>query len=352
MRTRLMKGNEAVVCGALLAGCQAYYGYPITPASEIAHASAKLFPAASRTFIQAESEVAAINMVFGAAASGVRCMTASSGPGISLKMEGVSFMACAEMPAVIADIMRVGPGLGNIYPDQGDYNQIVKGGGHGSYRCIVLAPNSVQEMCDMTMRAFDLADKWRMPVFVLSDAYVGQMMEALEVPEPITPPDPPGWALGADAATNKNLVTSIYLDADDMEAHVDMLHRKYDRIKEAEPECEQIETNDADIVMIGYGIVSRILENAVVEARSQGLKVGLFRPKTLWPFPGRELRTLSEKTKDLLVIELSDGQMIDDVRVNVQCPDRVEFMCRVGGNVPAIPDVIERLRGMASKSGN
>ena len=352
MRIKLMKGNDAVVCGALLAGCQAFYGYPITPASEIAHGTAKLFPLASRTFVQAESEVAAINMVYGASSAGVRCMTASSGPGISLKMEGISYLAASELPAVIVDISRVGPGLGNIYPSQGDYNQIVKGGGHGSYRCIVLSPNSVQEMCEFTMQAFDLADKYRIPVFVLSDAYVGQMMEPLALPEPSGPPPPKPWALTAEAASNQNVITSIFLDPEEMEAHVLHLQEKYGRIEENECRCEQYRTEDAELVLTGFGIVSRILESAVDMGRAEGLKIGLFRPQTLWPFPARELLELAGRTRDFLVVEINNGQMVHDIRLIVEGRRPVHFMNRLGGFVPSPEDVVDRVRQILGGNGS
>lgn len=344
MRMKLMKGNDAVVCGALLAGCQAFYGYPITPASEIAHGAAKLFPPASRTFIQAESEVAAINMVYGASSAGVRSMTASSGPGISLKMEGISYLAASELPAVIVDISRVGPGLGNIYPSQGDYNQIVKGGGHGSYRCIVLSPNSVQEMCEFTMLAFDLADKYRMPVFVLSDAYVGQMMEPLVLPEPSGPPPPKPWALTAEASSNKNVITSIFLDPEEMEAHVLHLQEKYGRIEQNECRREEYRTDDAELVLTGFGIVSRILQSAVDLGRAEGLKIGLFRPKTLWPFPAQELLQLTGRIRDFLVVEINNGQMVHDIRLIVEGRRPVHFMNRLGGFVPTPEDVVQKVR--------
>lgn len=352
MRMKLMKGNDAVVCGALLAGCQAFYGYPITPASEIAHGAAKLFPLASRTFIQAESEVAAINMVYGASSAGVRSMTASSGPGISLKMEGISYLAASELPAVIVDISRVGPGLGNIYPSQGDYNQIVKGGGHGSYRCIVLSPNSVQEMCEFTMVAFDLADKYRIPVFVLSDAYVGQMMEPLVLPEPSGPPPPKPWALTAKASSNKNVITSIFLDPEEMEAHVLHLQEKYGRIEQNECRREEYRTEDAEMVLAGFGIVSRILQSAVDLGRAEGLKIGLFRPKTLWPFPAQELLQLTRRVRDFLVVEINNGQMVHDIRLIVEGRRPVHFMNRLGGFVPSPEDVVQRVRRIVGGNGS
>lgn len=344
MCLKLLKGNDAVVRGALLAGCQAYYGYPITPASEIAHEAARLFPPAHRTFVQAESEVAAINMVYGASAAGIRCMTASSGPGISLKMEGISYLAASELPAVIVNICRVGPGLGNIFPSQGDYNQMVKGGGHGSYRCIVLAPNSVQEMCDFTMLAFELADKYRIPVFVLSDAYVGQMMEPLYLPEPAPPPPAKPWALTPRADSNENFITSIFLNPEEMEVHVLHLDAKHKEIEHNEPRCELRLTEDADLILVGFGIVSRVLESALEMARAQGLSVGYFRPQTLWPFPEEELLRLAQRAKHFLVVEINNGQMVYDIKLIVEgrCP--THFMNRMGGFVPTPEEVLAKAR--------
>lgn len=351
MRKKLIKGNEAVVVGALLAHCDAYYGYPITPASEIAHLASSLFPAASRTFIQAESEVAAINMVYGASCAGARCLTASSGPGISLKMEGVSYLAAAELPAVIVDVSRVGPGLGNIYPDQSDYNQIVKGGGHGAYCNPVLAPNSVQEMCDFTMRAFELADRYRTPVFVLSDACVGQMMEPLALPDVGPPPPEKPWRLDATAATNDNVITSIFLDADEMEAHIKHLQEKYAEIERDEAMCETVEADDADLLLVGFGIVSRVLRSVVDMARAQGMKVGLFRPKTLWPFPAKELRQATDRAEKVLVVELSNGQMHSDIRLIADDRQDIELLSRIGGHIPSTDDILDRVRKILARGG-
>lgn len=341
-----MRGNEAVVVGALLAHCEAFFGYPITPANEISEGAAKLFPLAGRTFVQAESEVAAINMVFGASSAGARCLTGSSGPGISLKMEGISYLACAELPAVIADICRVGPGLGNIYPSQGDYNQLVKGGGHGEYRVIVLAPNSAQEMCDFTIRAFDLADRYRTPVFVFTDGCVGQMMEPVHLPDLPPKPEPKPWALIPGAETNSNLVTSIFLEASEMESIILKLQAKYADIARDEVLCETYRTEDAEIVLVGFGIVSRVLRSVVEEARSEGLRVGLLRPQTLFPFPTEQIRELSERARSILVVELNNGQMVEDVRLAVaeRCP--VEFYGKMGGELPAIDDILARLRAL------
>jgi 2-oxoisovalerate ferredoxin oxidoreductase alpha subunit len=344
MGRMLLKGNEAVVKGAILAGCRAYYGYPITPASEIAEAASLYFPRVNGTFLQAESEVAAINMVYGASAAAARCMTASSSPGISLKQEGVSYLAGAELPCVIVDIDRGGPGLGNIAPEQGDYNQVVKGGGHGCYKCIVLAPNSVQEMCDLTYLAFDLADKYLGPVYVLADGYIGQMMEPCTFPEARTTfPEKP-WAVRPDGTSKDNLVSSIYLDPDDLEAHVNKLDRRYKGIEETEVRLECYRTEDAEHIVMGYGIVSRLLRTAVDMARDKGMKVGLLRPITLWPFPKVKIAELAGRANDFLVVELSTGQMVDDVRLAVNGKKPVYHYGRAGGNTPTALELLEQIR--------
>ncbi len=332
---QLCKGNVAVVKAALMAGCRSFYGYPITPASEIAEYAALLIPQAGGTFVQAESEVSAINMVYGAAAAGQRVMTASSGPGISLMQEGISYLAGAELPCVIADIMRGGPGLGNISPEQSDYFCMTKGGGHGCYRNIVLAPSSVQEMAALTMLAFDLADKYRNPAVLLADGYVGQMMEPLELEmTEAVPPEKP-WAIRGTAETHRNLVSSIYLTNDLMEAHVRKLEAKYQECERNECRWETYRAEDAEVLLIGYGIVSRILRTAVDMARAHGIKAGLFRPITLWPFPSEALRQAAEKVERVMVVELSTGQMVEDVRLALNGRIPVEFYSRVGGNVPS-----------------
>jgi pyruvate/2-oxoacid:ferredoxin oxidoreductase alpha subunit len=340
MQKQLTKGNEAIVKAAVLAGCRAFYGYPITPASEIAEAAALYLPRAGGVFVQAESEVAAINMLYGGAAAGVRCMTASSGPGISLMQEGFSYLAGAELPCVIADIMRGGPGLGNIAPEQSDYNQIVKGGGHGNYRTLVVAPDSVQEMADLTTLAFELADRYRNPVVVLADGFIGQMMEPVEFASHATLPPPPDWAVRGTAETRKNLVSSIYLEPDNLERHIRKLEWKYVRAEHEEVRCESWRTEDAEIVLVGYGIVGRILKAAVELARARGMAVGLLRPITLYPFPSQQIRNLSRHTKAFAVVELSTGQMVDDVRLALAGRAPVEFFSRVGGNAPSSEDVV------------
>jgi pyruvate/2-oxoacid:ferredoxin oxidoreductase alpha subunit len=340
---QLCKGNVAVVKGAILAGCQAYYGYPITPASEIAEAAALLLPQVGGTFLQAESEVAAINMVYGAAAAGARVMTASSGPGLSLMQEGISYCAGSELPCVIVDIVRGGPGLGNIAPEQSDYFAMVKGGGHGCYRNLVLAPASVQEMADLTVLAFDLADKYRNPAIILADGFIGQMMEPLELEyREIHLPERP-WAVKGTPETRKNLISSIYLETDALEEHVRKLEAKYIRASQIEARHETLQTEDAEVLLVGYGITSRVLRSAVEMARREGLKAGLFRPITLWPFPAKALVEAASKVNRILVVELSNGQMVEDVRLAVNGKVPVEFYGRTGGNVPSVEEVHSKL---------
>ncbi|MEQ8169064.1 MAG: 3-methyl-2-oxobutanoate dehydrogenase subunit VorB [Candidatus Eremiobacterota bacterium] len=339
----LIKGNDAAVLGAILAGCTAYYGYPITPASEIAHAAAKNFPLLGRTFVQAESEVAAINMVYGAASAGQRCMTASSGPGISLKQEGVSYCAGAELPCVIVDIVRGGPGLGNIGPEQGDYNQIVKGGGHGNYKVIVLSPASSQEMCDLTMLAFELADKYRTPVYVLTDGVIGQMMEPVDVPSPVKDLPEKDWAVKGNADTASNLITSIYMDHEDLEQHILKLDRKYKEIEEKEVRYEEYLMEDAEIALVGYSVISRILRTVVDKLREKGIKAGLMRPVTLWPFPSKRIGELSEKVKHFFVVEMSTGQLLYDVKLAVNGKKPVHLYYRLGGMVPSTEEIIKKV---------
>jgi pyruvate/2-oxoacid:ferredoxin oxidoreductase alpha subunit len=343
MKAQLTKGNEAIVKAAVLAGARAYYGYPITPASEIAEAAALYFPQAGGVFLQAESEVASVNMLYGGASAGVRCMSASSGPGISLMQEGLSYLAGAELPCVVANIMRGGPGLGNIAPEQGDYNQTVKSGGHGNYHTLALAPSSVQEMADLTTLAFDLADTYRNPVVLLADGYVGQMMEPVEFAAPRPVPPPPDWAVTGTAGTRKNMLTSLYLEPDLAEQHVRKLEAKYLEAERKETRAESWRTDDAEIVLVGYGIVGRILKAVVELGRTRGMALGMLRPITLFPFPSRRIGELSRQAKAFVVVELSTGQMVDDVRLALEGRTPVEFFGRVGGNVPSAEDVLEFL---------
>jgi 2-oxoisovalerate ferredoxin oxidoreductase alpha subunit len=344
---KFVKGNEAVVIGALYAGCDVYFGYPITPASEIAHGAAELFPQLGKEFLQAECETGSINMIYGAASAGKLAMTASSGPGISLMQEGISYLAGAELPAVIVNVMRTGPGLGNIGPEQGDYNQSVKGGGHGNYKSIVLAPGSVQEMCDLTIWAFALAFKYRSPVVVLADAVLGQMMEPLKLPESVaSAPETASWSVRGDAATRKNLITSIYLDPDRHELHNQALQSKYQDM-EAEVAGESYRVDDADIVLTGYGSSARIARSAVDALRAEGLRAGLFRPITLFPFPATAMNAAVRDGK-VLVVEMSNGQYRDDVLLHLDrgCRAKVGLVNRMGGNMVKVEEVLTAARNM------
>lgn len=350
MKREFIKGNDAIAKAALLAGCTHYFGYPITPSSEIVHTCAQIFPQVGADFVQAESEVAAINMVYGAAGAGRRVMTASSSPGISLKQEGVSYIAAAELPAVIVDIMRAGPGLGNIWPEQSDYTQVVKGGGHGNYKCPVLAPNSPQEMCDHTILAFDLADKYRTPVYVLADGYTGQVMEPVTFPSEVSENPRKDWAVYADKESQKNLVCSIQMDVESMERVNIKLQEKYATIEENEVRYEDYKCEDAELVIVSYGIASRFSKSAVNALREKGLKIGLLRPITVFPFPKLKLQDLASKNAKVFCgIELSNGQMTDDVRLSVGHTKPVEFFGRMGGAIPTIEDIVSEMESIYKK---
>ena len=336
---QLCKGNVAVVKAAVLAACRAFYGYPITPASEIAEYAALLIPEVGGTFLQAESEISAINMVYGASSAGMRVMSASSGPGLSLMQEGMSYIAGAELPCVIVDVVRGGPGLGNIAPEQSDYFCVVKGGGHGCYRNIVLAPASVQEMFDLTVLGFELADRYRNPVVIMTDGYVGQMQEPLEIQLRDVQMPEKDWAVNGRLETKKNLISSIYLEPDDLEAHIRKLEAKYALVQELESRSENYLTGGADILLVGFGIVSRILRSTVDQLRAQGVKAGLFRPITLWPYPSRELGETAQHVKSVMVVELNTGMMVDDVKLALNDSIPVNFYGRVGGNVPTPEEI-------------
>lgn len=350
---KLMKGNEAIAHAAIRSGCDGYFGYPITPQSEIMETLMEVEPwkTTGMVVLQAESEVASINMVYGGAGCGKRVMTSSSSPGISLMQEGMSYIACAELPCVVVNVMRGGPGLGTIQPSQADYFQAVKGGGHGDYRLIVLAPNSVQEMADHTGLAFDLAFKYNTPVMLLADGAIGQMMEKVVLPpyrprrteEEIRKECP--WAvIGKTPDRKGNVVTSLCLLSEEMEAQNLKLQAKYKKIAENEVRVEKYMCDDADYVLVAFGLCARICKSAVETARAQGLKVGLLRPITLWPFPTQEIKELAETTKGMLVVELSAGQMVEDVRLAVNGKIDVQFYGRLGGIVPSPGEVSNALQ--------
>lgn len=339
----LMKGTDALGEAAIRAGCKCYFGYPITPQNEVPEYMSRRMEEVGGVFLQGESEIASINMVLGAAASGVRAMTSSSSPGISLKQEGLSFLAALELPAVIVNINRGGPGLGNIAPSQGDYYQATRGGGHGDYRMPVYAPASVQELYDITMRAFDVADLYRTPVMILGDGMMGQIMEPIYVRErPDVEIPPKDYILDGAEGRPSRIVKSLILDPSEMEEHNWKLKRKYDLMENDLPLWEEFMTDDARLTIVAYGTAARIAKGAVKRARKEGLEVGLLRPITLWPFPDEAVKALAKKTKLILVFEMSTGQMIDDVRLAVEGRVPCEFYGRPGGVVP-IPQEIARI---------
>lgn len=355
MKRLFVKGNEAVAMGAIEAGCRYYFGYPITPQSDIPEYIAREIPKVGGVFIQAESEIASINMLLGASASGARAMTSSSSPGISLKQEGISYMSGSELPGLIVNICRSGPGLGGIDASQADYFQSVKGGGHGGYRIIVLAPDSVQEMYDLTMLAFDLSDRYRVPALLLADAVIGQVKEAL-VPHPyVAPADLPSkeWAVaGKQGRSDQRIVKSLYLGDGELEAHNWRLHAKYEELKKHEVRFEAYQTEDADFVVTAFGSAARIAKSAVMMAREAGLKVGLLRPVTLFPFPEQALSELADRGIPMLCVELNTGQMVDDVRLAVKCRVDVAFYGRApgAGSLPTPEEIFKQIqKNMAAK---
>ena len=347
----LMSGNEAASEGAIRAGCMAYYGYPITPQNEITGYMSKHMRDHGRVFLQAESELAAINMVLGSAAAGIRAMTSSSSPGISLKQEGISYISAMELPAVVINVQRGGPGLGNIAPSQGDYWQATRGGGHGDYRCIVLAPHSVQETFTILSLAFDLADKYRMVVLVLSDGRLGQMMEPVEIPDhtPVNMVEKP-WALNGCEGRKSGKLLSLLLKEDDLEALNERLQRTYREVEANEVRFEEVATEDAEVVMVAYGTCARMCKEAVRGARDEGLRAGLIRPITLWPFPAEPIRSAAARGAKLLVVEMSAGQMIEDVRLSLDRPAEIRFHGRTGGHVPDRNAILEIVREMITGS--
>ncbi|MDR1396750.1 MAG: 3-methyl-2-oxobutanoate dehydrogenase subunit VorB [Desulfarculales bacterium] len=345
----LTKGNEALAEGAIIAGCRYYFGYPITPQSEVPEYLAKRMPKVDGVFLQAESELAAANMVMGAASAGARVMTSSSGPGISLKMETVSSLAAAELPCVIVNVMRAGPGVGTIQGSQADYFQATKGGGHGDYRLLVYAPNSVQEMMDLIILAFEKADEYQTPAMLLCDGATGQMMEPIVLPEPKKDMPPKPWALTGAAGREPNTFLTLKLEPADCEAQNIKLQAKYQRIVENESRWQEMMTDDADLILVSYGMSSRIAITIMQKARSQGLKIGLFRPITLFPYPYQPLADLADKCKAMLVIEQSAGQMVEDVRLAVNGKIPVEFHGRMGGTLPDPEEVLDIVIKMSEK---
>lgn len=338
----LMKGNEVLAESAIRAGCTHYFGYPITPQNEIPAYMSKEMPKRGCCFLQAESEIAAINMVFGASGAGARVMTSSSSPGVSLKQEGISYLAGAELPCVVVNMMRGGPGLGGIAGSQADYFQATRGGGHGDYRTIVLAPGNVQEIADLTVQAFDLADKYRMVVMILGDGYLGQMSEPVILPEPdVNPPSKP-WAVSGAKDREPNKVMSLRLTPEDyLEKHNIHLQEIYKKVEEEVTLSESFMTDDADYLIVSYGTSSRIARKAVKALREEGVKVGLFRPVTLWPFPMKELHDLSKKAKKVLTVEMSAGQMLEDVNIAVNGVTEVDFLGKMGGALPEANEIIK-----------
>ncbi len=353
MAKELLKGNVAFAEAAIRAGCEAYYGYPITPQTEALEHMAKRMPELGRVFLQAESEVAAINMVYGAACAGVRVMSSSSSPGVSLMMEGLSYIAGSEVPVVLVDIMRGGPGLGNIAPSQGDYNQIVKGGGHGDYRIITLAPATIQELIDLTYEAFDIAERYRAIVVVLADGSIGQMMEPAELPpmqEVRKREDRPAWSLTGAKGRDPRVITSIYIDPAEEEVFNLKLVEKQKEIEANEVRFRSLLLEDAEVAVVAYGTAGRIAQSAIKQARDEGIKVGLLRPISLYPFPYDEIGKVADQVKRILVVEMSGGQMLDDVRLAVEGKVPVDFYGRMGGMVPLPDEVFEQIQELNEKA--
>ena len=341
----LMKGNEAIAEAAIRAGCRHYFGYPITPQTEIAAYMAKKMPKIGGVFLQAESEIASINMVYGAAAAGMRVMTSSSSPGISLKAEGLSYLAGSDLPALVVNVQRGGPGLGGIQPSQSDYYQATKGGGHGDYRMIVLAPASVQEMASLTIKGFNLADKYLMTSMILADGTIGQMMEPISFEDAGIETYEKPWALtGTKGKRPHNIVNSLYLKPDELEVKNVQRYERYKLVEENEPMWEEFMMEDAEYCVVAFGIASRVAKNAVVAARNEGIKVGLIRPITLWPFPKKALAYAADKVKGFISVELNMGQMIEDIKLYTQCKRPVSLCNRSGGMIPSPNEVLESIR--------
>lgn len=342
----LMKGNEAIAEAAILAGCRHYLGYPITPQTEVAAYMAKKMPKIGGTFIQAESEIAAINMVYGVAATGKRAMTSSSSPGIALKCEGISYLAGSDLPALIVNVQRGGPGLGGIQPSQSDYFLATRGPGHGDFHVLVFAPASVQEMADLTVRAFDLAEKYRMPAMLLADGTMGQMMEPVVLPEPCSESaHDKSWAVtGTGCKRKHNIVNSLYLSPAELERLNVERFERYKTIERDECMWEEFMMDDAEICIVSCGITARVARNAIVEARKQGIKVGMLRPITLWPFPKQALYQAAQKVRRFICVELNMGQMKEDVELAIRCQNPVDLCSRVGGMIPSPEEVLSYIK--------
>ena len=340
----LMKGNEAIAEAAIKAGCRHYFGYPITPQTEIAAYMAKRMPKIDGVFLQAESEIAAINMVYGVSATGKRVMTSSSSPGIALKSEGLSYMAGADLPALIVNIQRGGPGLGGIQPSQSDYFQATKAGGHGDFRMIVLAPNTVQEMADLTIKGFDLADKYRMTSMILADGTMGQMMEPVSLEAGKVNTYDKSWALtGTKGERKPNIVNSLFIQPDELERLNFERYERYKKIEETEAMYEEYLMDDAEICIVAFGVASRVSKNAIDIARANGVKVGMIRPITLWPFPKKVLNEAADKVKKFISVELSMGQMIEDNELAIRCKREVLLCNRTGGMITTTQDVLDKI---------
>ena len=351
---QMMKGNEAIAEAAVQAGCRYYFGYPITPQSEIPEYMSRRLPEVGGVFLQAESEIAAINMVYGAAGAGARAMTSSSSPGIALKQEGISYIAGAQLPCVVVNIVRGGPGLGSIQPAQSDYYQATRGGGHGDYRVVVFAPASVQEAVELTQRAFDVADQYRMPAMILGDGVIGQMMEPVEMPEYKPRPLPKkDWAAtGWDGKSRpRAVINSLYIEADRCEELNLALKKQYEEIAKNECMVEEQYMDDAEYVIAAYGTTARIALTAIRQARAQGVKAGLIRPITLWPFPSEAFARAAQKAKKFLSVEMSLGQMVDDVRIAVNGARPVEFYGRTGGVIPGVGEITRQILKLAGREG-
>ncbi len=350
----LMKGNEALAEAAIMAGCRHYFGYPITPQTEVAAYMAKRMPLIGGTFLQPGSEIAAINMVYGAAAAGKRTMTSSSSPGIALKSEGISYLAGSDLPALIINVQRGGPGLGGIQPSQSDYFQATKSAGHGDFHLVVLAPASVQEMVNLTFKGFDLADKYRMPVMLLSDGTMGQMMEpvSLDMGE-IKEYDKSGWAAcGTNCEREHNVVNSLFIQPDELERYNFERYERYAKIEAEEVMYDEYMMDDAEICIVAYGVAARVSQNAIDKARAQGIKVGMIRPITLWPFPKDVLNAAADKVKAFISVELSMGQMIEDIELATRCKKPVLLCNRVGGMIPTTEDVLNSINKAISVGGD